>query len=135
VRDIVSFFNSHFLWFNVDLYSTAAAVMMLILPFCLMTAGSIVIWLGPYLFKVKIKSDKIPKAFSGYKIVQLSDIHIGHMVGLRLLKKITSRVNKLNPDLIVMTGDIIDGDPELYGDLSIGLESLRAKDGILYVTG
>lgn len=135
IRDFVSFFNSNFLWFNVNLYSTAAMVVTLLLPFCLMSAGAIVVWLGPYIFKVKIRSEHVPPAFKGYRIIHLSDIHVGHMVGLRLLKKVTDRTNKLKPDLIVMTGDVIDGDPELYGDLSVGLEPLRAKDGILYVTG
>jgi len=135
VRDIVSFFNSNFGWYQVNVYTTNGAIITLVLPLCLMFAGSVVVLLGPYVFPVRIRSEKIPSAFHGYRIVQLSDIHIGHLIGRRIVEKIVKRVNKLKPDLIVLTGDIIDGDPALYGDLSEGLRELQAKDGKLYVTG
>ena len=135
VRDVVSFFNSNFLWYELNLYSTNGAIICLIAPLTLMTCGFIVVWLGPYYFKVKIRHNRIPREFNGYKIIQLSDIHVGAMVGHRILKKIINKVNKLKPDLIVLTGDIIDGDPLLYSRFGDDLVDLKAKDGVIYVTG
>lgn len=135
LRDIASFFNIYFGWFSVDLYSTAGAIITLLLPLALMSAGAVVVALGPYIFHIPLKHPKVPKDLHGFRIVQLSDIHIGHMVGERIVRKIVDKVNLLRPDLIVLTGDIIDGDPALYGDLSDGLRTLEAAYGKLYVTG
>ena len=43
-----------------------------------------------------------------YKIVQLSDIHIGGLIDAAFIKKMVQRVNALNPDIVVITGDLVD---------------------------
>ena len=55
--------------------------------------------------KVDIKLKKLQKS---YKIVQLSDIHIGGLIDEKFIGDIVSRVNNLQPDLVVITGDLID---------------------------
>jgi len=59
-----------------------------------------------------IKLEKVDINLEGlkkeYKIVQLSDIHIGGLIDTAFIKKIVQRVNSLHPDLVVITGDLVD---------------------------
>lgn len=55
----------------------------------------------------RIVNEKIPKAFNGTKIIQLSDLHYGSTMYYNDLKKIVSLVNERKPDLVVFTGDLI----------------------------
>ncbi|MBA2870613.1 hypothetical protein HNQ85_000883 [Anoxybacillus calidus] len=57
----------------------------------------------------------IPKSFDGVKIVQFSDTHLGHFYDLKQLERIVHKINELNPDLVVFTGDLID-EPNKYPD-------------------
>lgn len=57
-----------------------------------------------------VTNEKLPKAFNGFKIIQLSDLHYGRTVDDKKLKVIASKINELKPDLIVFTGDLIDKD-------------------------
>jgi hypothetical protein len=77
----------------------------------------------------------LPASFQGFSIVQLSDIHIGAMSMRTELIEIVGIVNSLQPDLIAITGDLVDGDPaELASELA-PLEELRARHGVFFVTG
>ncbi len=49
----------------------------------------------------------LPEAFRGYRIAQLSDIHLEHFTEDYFLREAVSRINALNPDLVVITGDYI----------------------------
>lgn len=77
----------------------------------------------------------LPKALEGYKIVQLSDIHIGPVLKRSFLDGVVKRTNSLNPDLIVLTGDMVDGSVNKHMAEFIPLRELNPKDGILAVTG
>ena len=58
--------------------------------------------------ETNIINSNIPKSFYGYKLVQLSDIHYKTTISREELKKIISKVNKIKPDIIVITGDLLD---------------------------
>jgi len=55
----------------------------------------------------QIAVPNLPKAFSGLRIVNLTDLHYGFLVPLTLIKSVINRTNKLKPDLIVCTGDYV----------------------------
>lgn len=106
------------------------------------------VWLGIALYgiiygwkkvtveEVTIASPKIPAPFKGYKIVQLSDFHIGtYGASPETVEKIVDRVNSLNPDLIVFTGDLVNSSSEEINEFKGVLSRLKAKDGILSVLG
>ena len=58
--------------------------------------------------EVTFASTQLPSAFDGYRIVQLSDLHIGSWVGQeQTIRTLVEQVNALNPDLIVFTGDLV----------------------------
>jgi uncharacterized protein len=56
-----------------------------------------------------IKTDKIPAKTGLVKVVQISDVHLGLLVQNRRLEKILTEVRKINPDILVSTGDLVDG--------------------------
>ena len=85
--------------------------------------------------EVAIKMPRLPSALDGYKIVQISDIHIGPTLDARFLQGIVDRVNALKPDLVALTGDLVDGPVEFLGQDVARLSGLRARDGVAFVTG
>lgn len=70
-----------------------------------------------------------------YRIVQLTDTHISSLTRVDFFNSMVDSVNKLNADLIVITGDIADGSVINRSPLADRLSELKAKDGILIVLG
>lgn len=87
--------------------------------------------------RVVIESEKVPESFDGYKIVQISDMHVGNMVCQQQeLNEIISICNGLEADAIAFTGDLVDiRYSELSDDVLEHLARLKARDGIYSVTG
>lgn len=84
---------------------------------------------------VTIVSDKLPPGVDSYRMVQLTDVHLGVMTNSQWLQRIVTEVNGLQPDLIVTTGDIIDSriaSAEPYREV---LSQLQAGDGKYAVAG
>ncbi len=85
--------------------------------------------------KYSVRLNKLPETFKGFKIVQISDLHIGQMMTGETLKLIVEQVNNLKPDLIAITGDIADGSTaKLLQDVK-PLKNLKALKGVYFVTG
>ncbi|MCQ4260922.1 metallophosphoesterase [Stutzerimonas stutzeri] len=77
----------------------------------------------------------LPAGLEGFNIVQLSDIHVGPTIKHGYIDAIVSRVNELSPDLIVITGDLVDGSvADLAHDIA-PLAQLKARHGVYVVTG
>lgn len=77
----------------------------------------------------------LPQAFDGYRIVQLSDLHIGRFATARQAAKWCEEANRLRPDLIVVTGDVVERRcPRVRAAVAV-LRTLRASDGVLMVLG
>lgn len=85
--------------------------------------------------KVKVAIDRLAKGKSGYRIVQISDVHVGPTIGKDFIEAIVTRINALEPDLIAITGDLVDGTVEELAEHVAPLARLRAKDGVFFVTG
>ena len=71
----------------------------------------------------------------GYRIVQLSDLHVSATTRVGFVASIVATVLGLEPDLIAITGDLVDGSVRELGPLVAPLANLRARDGIYFVTG
>ncbi|HVJ90665.1 MAG TPA: metallophosphoesterase [Labilithrix sp.] len=85
--------------------------------------------------RVRVALDKLTKAASGMRIVQLTDVHIGPMIGKDFIEDIVRRVNALTPDVIAITGDLVDGSVEELAEHVAPLAKLSAKHGVYFVTG
>ncbi len=85
--------------------------------------------------RVDVTLDKLPRALSGFTIVQLSDLHIGLTLGRDWLAEIVNKVNELKPDMIAITGDLVDGSVDRLKNEVAPLRELKAPDGVFFVTG
>ena len=84
---------------------------------------------------VEIRLAKLPRSLDGFSIVQLSDLHTGLTIDKAFVQRVVDHANALAPDLIALTGDLVDGPvPDLRDDIA-PLASLRAKHGVYAVTG
>ena len=85
---------------------------------------------------VNLYYSNLPKEFEGYKIVQLSDLHIGtYELAPATVEKIVEKVNSLHPDLIVFTGDLVNMDPSEITPFAQELAKLQATDGVIAILG
>jgi len=78
---------------------------------------------------------RLPKAFEGFRIAQLSDFHIGPFMTAAEIRKIVSMTNDLKPDLILLTGDYVTWDPSTQGAVVEALATLKAPFGVLGCLG
>ena len=86
--------------------------------------------------EVSYSSPQLPEDFKGYRIVQLSDIHIGSWEGnASALQRAVDLVNAQQPDLIVFTGDLVNHRADELDQFQTILSKLHAKDGIYSVLG
>jgi predicted MPP superfamily phosphohydrolase len=89
----------------------------------------------PRLTHVEIALQRWPAGLDGYRIVQLSDLHIGPLLDRRFAADLVKRCNQLAPDLIAVTGDLVDGSVARVAAEVAPLEGLRARHGVWFVTG
>ena len=85
--------------------------------------------------EVEVKLRNLPAALGGFKIVQISDVHIGPLLHRAWLQEVVDRIQALQPDLIVITGDLVDGSVEQLRDHVEPLRQLSAPRGVFFVTG
>jgi predicted MPP superfamily phosphohydrolase len=91
--------------------------------------------IGPRIYQVEVPLPNLPKNFDGFRLVQISDLHIGPTIGRRYIGSVVNKVNRLEPDVVILTGDIVDGPvTHLKSDLQ-PLLNLRSKYGHYLVTG
>ncbi|MGH1345528.1 MAG: metallophosphoesterase [Nannocystales bacterium] len=89
----------------------------------------------PEVVEVEVPIDGLPEAFDGYRIVQLSDVHVGPTIRREHLEAIVERANGLDGDLAVVTGDLVDGYVDDLRDEVAPLAGFRGRDGAYFVTG
>ncbi len=85
--------------------------------------------------RVELPVPGLPPALDGFRIVQISDVHVGPTIRTRELAAIVDRVNALAPDLVAITGDLVDGAVERIASRVAPLASLRATHGAFFCTG
>ncbi len=85
--------------------------------------------------RIRVKLDRLPRGQHGFTLVQLTDVHVGPTIGREFIDDIVRRTNALEPDLIAITGDLVDGSVEQLRDAVAPLANLRARHGVFFVTG
>jgi uncharacterized protein len=89
----------------------------------------------PEIAEVPVRLPGLPRALDGFSIVQLTDVHVGNLVERRFLEDLVHRTNALRPDLVAITGDLVDGDVPSLGPAVAALSELRSRHGTFFVTG
>ncbi len=90
---------------------------------------------APVVKEYEVKLAGLPPALDGKVLVQLSDMHLGDMLGRRWLQDRVRQVEALHPDVLVITGDLIDGDAGAVEPLLPELRRFHAPLGVWAVTG
>lgn len=85
--------------------------------------------------RVDVPLPRLARALDGFRVVQLSDLHIGPTLAPDFVDRIVERVNALEPDLVVITGDLVDGSVDHLGGYVERLRHLRSGHGTFFVTG
>ncbi|MBP3552684.1 MAG: metallophosphoesterase [Bacteroidaceae bacterium] len=86
--------------------------------------------------EVAFAHSDVPEAFDGYRIVQISDFHLGTIARYpNEVNRAVEIINALNPDLIAFTGDLVNNEATELDGLEEILSNLRARDGVFSVLG
>ncbi|GAB4196128.1 MAG: hypothetical protein OHK0013_03030 [Sandaracinaceae bacterium] len=88
--------------------------------------------------EVPIPLLRLPRSLDGYTIAQISDVHIGAFVGDWELAQAEALIRRARPDLVVMTGDLVDHDPRFIprlGAFARRLAGLGVRDGVVAIPG
>jgi len=85
--------------------------------------------------RVTVPIAGLPEGLDGLRILQISDLHLGPLVRRAQVEHIVAAGNALQPDLVAITGDLVDGDIDALRAKAERLGALRARHGVCYVTG
>jgi predicted MPP superfamily phosphohydrolase len=112
---------------------TAAAVPLLALAF--VGWGLLAARRTAAVREVTVPIAGLPAALHGFSIVQISDIHVGPTIKRPYVQAIVDAVNRLQPDAVSITGDLVDGRVADLAHDAAPLAGLRARHGSFFVTG
>ncbi len=112
-----------------------SALFVLVLAILMTAIGFINAKSTPRVVTVTVPIDGLPSALKDFRIVQISDLHIGPTIKRNDVTAITNRVNALQPDIIVVTGDIVDGSVDQLITHVAPLGLMQAQYGVYVVTG
>src|ERR1041384_1213799 len=92
----------------------------------------------PYMLSIehkRIHLNRLPKAFDGFRVVQLSDVHHGPFSSREQIEQAVETANRLKPDLIALTGDYISKERHYAAPCAEMLGRLKARHGVYAVMG
>jgi predicted MPP superfamily phosphohydrolase len=89
----------------------------------------------PRIRRRDVEIDGLPEAFEGYRIVQISDLHCGPFASGRRVARWVAAANRLQPDLMTVTGDLIASGSAFVGVVAEALGGLRGRDGVFAAMG
>jgi uncharacterized protein len=84
---------------------------------------------------VDVPIQNLPPELHGFSIAQISDVHVGSAIQREYVEAIVDAVNALRPDLIAVTGDVVDGSVTELAPHTAPLAKLSARHGAFFVTG
>jgi predicted MPP superfamily phosphohydrolase len=89
----------------------------------------------PEVREVPVRLERLPRALSGLTIAQITDLHVGPTIRDREVRRVVELTNALRPDIVAVTGDLVDGTVlELRRTIS-EMARLEARYGVFFVTG
>lgn len=97
-------------------------------------------FINAHIIRVRTLDIAVPKEAGGRKtlnIVMASDIHLSSIIGRSRIERIVQKINSLSPDLVLLPGDIVDGDlnPVIHQNLGESLRQIKAPLGVYAITG
>jgi predicted MPP superfamily phosphohydrolase len=89
----------------------------------------------PIVTSLEVEISELPEAWEGRTVVQLSDVHLGSVHGGRFLRRVVDTVNALEPEAVLITGDLFNGSCSDFHRFESVLDGLRSRRGAFFVTG
>ncbi|MFE2934028.1 metallophosphoesterase [Streptomyces sp. NPDC059278] len=90
---------------------------------------------GPRVKRITVPLAKLPRSAHGFRIAVVSDIHLGPILGRAHTRRIVDTINRTQPDLVAVVGDLVDGTVADLGPAAEPLALLKARHGNFFVTG
>ncbi|WP_405408704.1 metallophosphoesterase [Streptomyces decoyicus] len=90
---------------------------------------------GPTVKRVTVPLAKLPRAAHGFRIAVVSDIHLGPVLGRAHTRRVVETINRTDPDLVAIVGDLADGSVADLAPAAEPLRGLRSRHGAYFVTG
>ena len=127
-------------WFSFNAISSTAlaTATALLVPSCALAITVIGMWNArrtASVVQVDVPIAGLPDALDGFTIAQVSDIHVGPTIKEPYVDSIVKAVNRLNADMIAVTGDLVDGSVAELGSHVSPLARLSSRHGTFFVTG
>lgn len=97
--------------------------------------GMLAAFRGPQVRRQKIPIHSLHPQLEGFRIAQISDLHVGPTIGRHYVERVVQMTNALHADLIVLTGDIVDGQVNRLAAHVAPLEKLVAPEGVVFILG
>ncbi|MFG2527259.1 metallophosphoesterase [Streptomyces sp. NPDC048516] len=97
--------------------------------------GTVTTLRGPAVKRVTIPLAKLPRAAHGFRIAVVSDIHLGPILGRAHTRRVVETINRTDPDLVAIVGDLVDGSVADLAPAAEPLRELQARHGAFFVTG
>jgi len=98
-------------------------------------AGALAAFRGPYVRRVDIPVEALAPDLDGFRIVQISDLHAGPTMRLAYVQRVVDMTKELAPDLIALTGDMVDGSVSRLASRVAPLKELASGDRAFFVLG
>jgi len=94
-------------------------------------------WLAfnPQIKVISVTIPNLPAEWKNKKIVQISDVHLGIVYRRDFMQKVVEMTNSVEPEMVVITGDLFDGMDKNLNSLASPLDELKAEKGVFFVTG
>ena len=89
----------------------------------------------PRVEKITVKIKNLPPGWRGRKLVQITDLHLGLILGSAFLESVVQQVNAQSPAAVLITGDLFDGDDRGLERFTGPLNAINAPLGVYFVTG
>jgi hypothetical protein len=90
---------------------------------------------SPEIHEVPVRLERLPRSLSGLTIAQITDLHVWRTIGEEEVRRVVAATNALRPDVVAVTGDLVDGSVRMLERSVAPLAGLRARFGVFFVTG
>jgi uncharacterized protein len=84
---------------------------------------------------LEVKLRGLPPELAGFRLVQISDVHVGPLLRRDWVAHVVEQVRALSPDLVAITGDLVDGRVHEIREHVAPLSTIQARHGVFFVTG
>jgi predicted MPP superfamily phosphohydrolase len=115
--------------------SRAGAPVVVVASFVAMAVGALAAFRGPRVAAVDIAVPGLHPDLEGFRIVQISDLHVGPNIGRLYVERVTELARSLAPDLVALTGDMVDGSVQHLESHVAPLRALAGEGKAFFVLG